>query len=157
MLACSDGKLSPIECPSVVIARDVRDPLRTAVRLELSSGAEDLDSGLGCNNTEAATCSRVRVEDAARLLDDLGWSEDDARQMFRITMPAQRLIALLIRIDQTTTRALHQYARMLRSTGWVDETDQERRDRLEAIREFVDMDLDTRNAALKLREALNTP
>src|ERR1700732_2418573 len=119
MIAGSDGKLRLIECAEVLVARDVRDPLRTAVRLELSSGAEDLDSGLGCNNAEAAIYSRARVEDAARLLDDLGWFDDDARQVFRITMPAHRLIALLKRLDQTTTRALQGYARMLRSTAWV--------------------------------------
>jgi hypothetical protein len=154
----SESELQSIDCPRVFVGRDVRDPLRDALRLELSSGAEDLDAGLTANNTDATTGARTRIEDAARLLDDLGWSDEDTRKRFRITMPVDRLVALLERLDQTTMRALHDYAWMLRGGAWVQETAQERRDRLEAIREFADMDLDTRNAAFKLRAALdNTP
>jgi hypothetical protein len=137
------------------VARDVRDPLRMAVRLELSSSAEDLDSGLSCNNTEATIDARARVEDAALLMDDLGWADGDARQTFLITVPVDRLNALLERLDQVTARALEGYARMLDRPLWIQETIQERRDRLDAIREFADRDLDTRSAALKLRAALD--
>jgi hypothetical protein len=126
-----------------------------AVRLELSSSAEDLDSGLSCDNTEATIDARTRVEDAALLLDDLGWSDGDGRRTFPITMPVDRLIALLGRLEHTTTRALKGYARMRDSAPWAQETSQERRDRLEAIREFADRDLETRNAALKLRAAVD--
>ncbi len=146
---------APVTASSeVVIVRELCDRLRAATLLELSSSAEDLDSALSYGGTGAMLAARTRSEDAARLLDDLGWAEDPARQKFAITLPVDRLKRLLERIDRATQNALTGYAQMLRSTPAVEGTPAEQQDRLDAIREFADQDLDMRSAALALRTTL---
>jgi hypothetical protein len=145
---------APVTASEMVIERELCDRLRAAAFLELSSSAEDLDSALSYGGTEAMLAARTRSEDAARLLDDLGWAEDPARQKFAITLPVDRLKRLLGRIDRATQNALTGYAQMLRSTPAVEGTPAEHQDRLDAIREFADQDLDMRSAALALRTAL---
>ena len=145
---------TPTIASEIVIERELCNRLRAATLLELSSSAEDLDSALSYGRTEAMLTARTRSEDAARLLDDLGWEEDPLRQKFALTLPVERLKRLLERIDRATQNALTGYAQMLRSTPALDASRAEQQDRLDAIREFADEDLDMRSAALALRTAL---
>jgi len=139
---------------SAVVGHDLRDPLRAATLLELSSSAEDLDCALSGEHAEAMIESRTRLEAACRLLDDLGWAANDARHAFGITVASDQLTPLLERIDRNTRRALVGYARLLRSGPGAEETPSERQERLEAIREFADLDLDMLGAARAVRSAV---
>jgi hypothetical protein len=144
-----------MEGSAVVVGRELRDPLRMAALLELSNGAEEMDCALTQENAADMVECRARFEAAARLLDDLGWAENDKRQGFGITIGTDRLTPLLARIDQTTTHALVGYARMLKASPSRLETPRERHDRLVAIREYCDQDLDMRTAARALSDALD--
>ena len=139
---------------TLTIRRDLRHPLRMAALLELSSGAEQMDGALAHGDAHAMRASRARFETAARFLDDLGWAENDTRVGFDITISTERLLALLERIDRTTSQALIEHARTLRRPPSRRETPLERHDRLTAMHEYCDQDLDMRTAALALRTAV---
>lgn len=51
----------------------------------------EIDSG----RIVEAQVLRQRHEDELRLLDDLGWSPEDERENFELTIPAEQLIRLL--------------------------------------------------------------
>jgi hypothetical protein len=73
-------------------------------------------SGLGdvhinMRNGDHATAQRLRreFEEDLRLLDDLGWAEDELAESYELTMPTDQLARVIRRLHANTAGALHEY------------------------------------------------
>lgn len=104
------------------IGRSGRDALYSALVTELS-GVGDIAVHLGANQAVQALQLRVRYEQDMRLLDDLGWEQNPASELFDITMPRRELRATLERLYWSSAATLAfvcevdpEYARQSRET-----------------------------------------
>lgn len=59
------------------------------------SGIGDVAIEIDSGRIVEAQVLRQRYEDELRLLDDLGWSPEDKRESFELTIPIERLTRLL--------------------------------------------------------------
>lgn len=84
--------------PTIKITSDQRDALYEQVRTHLS-GLSDVFTAME-RNGDFATAKRLGKEFAEdmRLLEDLGWHEDNGRSQVELTMPSEELTALLRRL-----------------------------------------------------------
>jgi hypothetical protein len=90
------------------ITREQRD----ALRLEILDGLYaigDLSIALNQQDYEQAQRYRQRFEDEMRLLDDLGWTEEDERARFELTLPAEQLKPTLKRMSEQAEGAIQQF------------------------------------------------
>lgn len=84
---------------TTTITGEQRDAIYELVRDHLS-GLDDVWRALRCQR-DFATAERLGREfrRELRLLDDLGWPEEDERELVDLTMPAQELAPLLARLQ----------------------------------------------------------
>ena len=82
---------------SVTVTRELRDALRADLLLDIT-GIGDIHRLLRAGRFTDAQSYRRRFEDDTRLLDDLGWEEDDERESFELTMPPEQLERVLGRL-----------------------------------------------------------
>jgi hypothetical protein len=84
---------------SVTLKPTARGLLRRQVLAELS-GIGDIYIAANANQWGTALALRRRYEDCMRLLDDLGWREDDPAEEFAITMEPVPLMRVLARLHE---------------------------------------------------------
>jgi hypothetical protein len=83
------------------LTRQERASVRAGIAARLAQLADVHDTLAACDEPTARRLIREH-RDYLRLLDDLGWTEDDPRSRFPITMPAPalgRALAQLARRD----------------------------------------------------------
>jgi hypothetical protein len=106
----------------VTIRRAYRNVLRREVLTELT-GIGDVYIALDSGEWIHALALRRRYEDCMRLLDDLGWREDDPAREFAITTDPSPLMRVLARLNERANETIEQY---------VDDTSEDRRAVIEA-------------------------
>lgn len=84
---------------SVTLKPTARGFLRGQVLAELS-GIGDIYIAADAGQWGTALALRRRYEDCMRLLDDLGWREDDPAEEFAITMEPIPLMRVLARVHE---------------------------------------------------------
>ena len=84
------SSVSPPTDGGITIAREQRDRLRYEAIGQLSA-VGDIELCLSGGNYGEARAYANRFRDDMRLLDDLGWAEDDGRESFELTMPPAQL------------------------------------------------------------------
>lgn len=84
--------------PTIKITSDQRDALYEQVRTHLS-GLGDVFTAME-RNSDFATAQRLGKEfsEDMRLLEDLGWHEDNGTSQVELTMPPEELTALTKRL-----------------------------------------------------------
>lgn len=90
---------------TTTISGEARDAIYELVRTRLG-GLDDVLLSLG--KEDFATAKRLGREFAGdlRLLDDLGWRQDDEREAVELTMPPDELAAVLRRLHEAATACL---------------------------------------------------
>lgn len=104
---CSPRAPRRAESP-LAIRRAQRDVLRRQVITELT-GIGDVYLAVEAGQWGTALRLRERHEDAMRLLDDLGWREDDPAEEFAITTDAARLTRCLAQLGDRAAQTIAQY------------------------------------------------
>ncbi|HSS04489.1 MAG TPA: hypothetical protein VLK89_04790 [Solirubrobacterales bacterium] len=91
---------------TITIDRDQRDGLYELIRNHLGS-IEDFWVALE-RTRDFATAERLGLEfaDDFRLLEDIGWGEDESREMFELSMPPHDLMELLKRLHREAVEIL---------------------------------------------------
>lgn len=79
---------------ALAINKNQRKLLYDAALADLS-GIGDVAIEIDSGRIVEAQVLRQRYEDELRLLDDLGWSPEDKRESFELTIPIERLTRLL--------------------------------------------------------------
>lgn len=93
------------------LTRQQRDAVRDTVIWNMTSACSDLELSLSrCHDYKEARRLRRELEDAARVLDDLGWRPDDARTSFELTLPRKRLLRIARRLKKTAASDLFAHA-----------------------------------------------
>ena len=138
---------------AVTLSRDERDALRADVLFELTT-VGDIAKAVRSGNAAEARRLRVCFEEGVRLLDDLGWEELEERESFTLTMPLERLEAMLRRFRDRAEEDLDSCRRELNVARhpWQKERDYEHA--LDSIRQEIDHNLDVRSACLTALEAV---
>jgi hypothetical protein len=131
---------------TIIIDRDQRGGLYKLVRNHLSS-IEDFWVALE-RTKDFATAERLGLEFAEdfRLLQDIGWSEWDAREDYLLTMPSHDLMELLRRLQGEAAQILIESGTEARSSR--EDADTGRRFQIgHETCETMLADLDPRTAA----------
>ncbi len=89
----------------VTLRRVYRDVLRRQVIAQLT-GIGDIHLALNADQWGTALALRRRYEDCMRLLDDLGWQENDPAEEFAITTDTVPLLRVLARLHEGAAEAL---------------------------------------------------
>jgi hypothetical protein len=93
---------------AITIDVDQRNALYDLLRLRIS-GLSDVSMALEKREyPDAARLGRWYAAEL-RLLDDLGWAERSERTSFELTMSADELRPLLIRLQETSTQSVEAY------------------------------------------------
>lgn len=92
----------------VTIRPNARAVLRRQLLSELS-GIGDIYLAVEAGDWATARTLRRRYEDCMRLLDDLGWREDDPAEEFAITMDPVALMRVLAQLHQRSGETLEQH------------------------------------------------
>lgn len=82
---------------TITLSREQRDPLHRLVTQHIS-GIGDVDMKLSAGDFAAAERLGLEYSEDIRMLDDLGWNPEDARQSFDLTLPPHDLIEALKRL-----------------------------------------------------------
>lgn len=90
----------------VTISREQRDALYGEAACEMT-GIGDIYHALDHDDPAEARRLRRRYEDVMRLLDDIGWTEEDPRERIPLTMHADQLMRIAHLLG---SRALEQMA-----------------------------------------------
>jgi hypothetical protein len=108
----------------ITIDRDQRDGLYELVRNHLGC-IEDFWVALE-RTRNFATVERLGLEIAEdlRLLEDLGWSDDEGREGVDLTMPRHDLMELLQRLHDEAAQVLIEHGTEAASRGAAAETNQ---------------------------------
>lgn len=91
---------------TIEISREQRQPLHRLVTQHISGIG---DVYLMIEQGDFATAERYGLEygEDLRMLDDLGWDPDDARDSYPLTLPPDELIEALKRLRQDAEGGLH--------------------------------------------------
>jgi hypothetical protein len=94
--------------PGIALSREQRDAIHADVLNHLSGVG---DVYLMIERGELADAQRLRreFEEDMRLLDDLGWAEDDTAESFELTMPRDQLARAMRRLHDRNAEALRAY------------------------------------------------
>ena len=138
---------------AVTLTRDERDALRADVVFELGS-VDELGRAARAGTATAAKAIRHLFEEDMRLLDDLGWAEDDERESFTLTMPLEQLKAVLQRFCDQAEADLESCRKELKVPRHPRQKEEDYVEGVEAIREEIDHKLDVRSACLTALEAV---
>ena len=106
VLRCPTRREGAMPSTTTKIDRDQRDGLYELVRNHLGAVG---DIWIALEETEDfATAERLAIEfgEDFRLLEDIGWSSEDDRDSFDLTMPAHDLMELLQRLHGEAERVL---------------------------------------------------
>ena len=100
---------------------------------------------------------RDRFERDMRLLDDLGWEENDSRQRFELTMPASELESLVCYLREVAEAELRFWSERLAFTPdpWMSQA--EINELQFGARSHLDLDLDTMAACSAVLYGLRHP
>jgi hypothetical protein len=93
---------------TITIDRERRDAIYEELLTELS-GSGDVWTQLRTGKYEEARRTRRRLEDAMRLLDDLGWEPDQDRETFDLTMPQADLARALRVLSDNAAATVHEH------------------------------------------------
>jgi len=93
------------------LTRHQRDAVRETIVWSLASLCSDLDMSLGRNaDYDGARRLRREFEDAAAVLDALGWRPDDSRMSFELSLPRKQLRRVARRLKKSVTADLFAHA-----------------------------------------------
>jgi hypothetical protein len=92
----------------IFLDREQRDAIRRALLINLS-GTGDIHIEIMNRDWARARRFRMEFEDDMRLLDDLGWGDDEPGERFEITMEPTQLRRLITRLHHLATTELQQY------------------------------------------------
>jgi hypothetical protein len=92
----------------IAIDRQQRDAIYEEVTNHLT-GLGDVHINIRQGDYAAAQRLRREFEEDLRLLDDLGWAEDEPAESFELTMPTDELARVIRRLHASTAGALHDY------------------------------------------------
>ena len=93
------------------LTRRQRDAVRDTVIWNLASVCTDFEMSLvQREDYKHARRLRREIEDAAALLDDLGWEPHDSRESFELALPRKQLRRIAKRLKQSATNDLFAHA-----------------------------------------------
>lgn len=92
----------------IALSREQRDAIHADVLNHLS-GIGDLFMHVEQGNYKTAQRLRREFEEDLRLLDDLGWAEDDPAESFELTMPRDQLARAMQRLHDRNAESLRAY------------------------------------------------
>jgi hypothetical protein len=92
----------------IILDRGQRDAIRDALLTNLS-GVGDIHLMLMNRDWSRARRYRMEFEDDMRLLDDLGWGEDEPGEHFEVTMEPVALRRLVTRLHDLAATELQEY------------------------------------------------
>jgi hypothetical protein len=95
---------------AISLTRAQRDAVRDDLITELTPLA-DLPGLIDRGDYAAARRLRRRLEDYLRLLDDLGWGENDPGESFELTMPSEQLERTIRELRDSAAGALGEHVR----------------------------------------------
>lgn len=98
---------------SLILNREKRDALRDAALVELRCASDAFDMDLRRDRLQDAVECRDRIVAASLLLDDLGWEETNARNVYVVSIDHHR--SELERLRAQAEHALTCFAEQL---GW---------------------------------------
>lgn len=139
---------------AVTLTREQRDALRADLLLEVSALTCDISLMLKKDRPSDAEGFCRHLVDDARLLDDLGWEEADARESFPLTMPPERLEPLLRRLEGVALEDLDHLRQELHWPRDPLQTAEEYAEAKAAIRRDMDQNLDVQSVCTTALEAL---
>jgi hypothetical protein len=137
---------------AVTISREQRRAVLLAALDEVSIAAEELATLVWRADLTDAVATRRRLDDATRLVDDLGWETRSARDFYTLTLPdeqARRIIQALRAGAQDDLRDL--VGRQRRSRLHAPDED------VELNYELADLDLDVVTACDAVLRQLDGP
>ena len=94
---------------SVTIRRAERDALWGLVHMLLAS-IGDVFTAVDDGAVHEARMLRHRYRDLMRLLDDIGWSREDAGAEFAVTMEPDAVMRALARLHERATDLIYEHA-----------------------------------------------
>jgi hypothetical protein len=93
------------------LTRRQRDAVRETVIWNLASSCTDFEMSLvQREDYKHARRLRREIEDAAALLDHLGWQPHDVRESFELALPRKQLQRIAKRLKQSATNDLFAHA-----------------------------------------------
>jgi hypothetical protein len=92
----------------LTVSVDERRAIRDELLVDISR-VGDIALALDRDDPEQARCLRYELEQDYRLLDDLGWAEEDPGEAFELTMPAGELSHALARLHGLALGSLRQH------------------------------------------------
>lgn len=92
----------------IFLDREQRDAVRDALLTNLS-GVGDIHLTLMNEDWARARRYRMEFEDDMRLLDDLGWGDDEPGERFEVTMEPVALRRLVARLHELASTELEEY------------------------------------------------
>jgi hypothetical protein len=92
----------------IFLDREQRDAIRRALLINLS-GVGDIRLMLMNEDWARARRFRMEFEDDMRLLDDLGWGDDEPGERFEVTMEPVALRRLIARLHELASTELREY------------------------------------------------
>jgi hypothetical protein len=76
---------------AMAITRQTGDRLREMLMLEPSGTVEDMEAGFHSGDRDAVHKALAHARFLAEFLDDLGWTREDQRDSYEITMDPERM------------------------------------------------------------------
>lgn len=98
---------------SLAVPHEARIELREAVLLSLEQPMTVFADAVAAPDAHEARRLRAQVVAAWRLLDDLGWNQQDPRHEFRITMPVEQLALALLWLHEAPGQPVTAARRLL--------------------------------------------